>query len=221
MRLSSLRAVAAGPSAAGPAWRCAPPAARAHGPVALARRRVGASAGKKDKDPSAAVPLKPPHPGYQEEHDVSHEAFMRAFKGSHPVAASVPGLQEYAAALLHRRRYIPSSAKAGVDPLDHMFAEADRDGDGVLSAAEVAAALRSRGVGASADVVGRFVRCARDASGASPPPGPPSSETIKRGEFAAFVLAMASADMHHHGPAAKASSGGGGAGGKGGGSAPP
>lgn len=126
---------------------------------------------------------------------------MRAFTASHPVAASVPGLQAFAAALLDRRRSIPSAAYP--DPLDHVFSEADTDSDDLLSASEVAAALKSRGVDASPEIVGRYIRCARDAAGEPHPEGELADETIARKSFAAFVLAMASADLHHHGPAAK------------------
>lgn len=164
-------------------------------PPPLLLARAGGAGGSGGSTP--ARPLKPAYPGLQEEVDVSHQAFMQAFQGSHPIAA-VPGLQEFAAALLDRRRSIPSSAYA--DPLDHVFAEADGDNDGKLSAEEVSAALRSRGVDASPEIVGRYIRCARDAAGSAHPPGAVSAETIERREFPAFVLAMASADMHHHGP---------------------
>jgi hypothetical protein len=128
---------------------------------------------------------------------------MLAFTASHPVAASVPGLQEFAAALLDRRRSIPSAAHS--DPLDNVFLEADADGDGLLSAEEVSRALQSRGVDASADIVGRYIRCARDAPGAAAPAAATAAaEKVRREEFAAFVLAMASADLHHHGPSAAA-----------------
>lgn len=180
----------------------APPAPRTATVLlrAAASSGGGAGAGGARSPSPAPRPSPPPYPSWQEEHDVSHEAFLRAFKASHPVAAAVPGLQEFAAALLERRRSIPSTSYP--DPLAHVFAEADADGDGLLSAAEVSAALRSRGVDASPEIVGRYIRCARDAAGAPHPEGGAADERVARGEFPAFVLAMASADLHHHGPSA-------------------
>jgi hypothetical protein len=122
---------------------------------------------------------------------------MKAFTAAHPIAA-VPGLQEFAAALLDRRRNIPSAAHP--DVLDNVFAEADLDSDGFLSAAEVSAALKSRGVDASPEIVGRYIRCARDADADKKRGGDAADEAVGRREFPAFVLAMASADLHHHGP---------------------
>jgi hypothetical protein len=196
---------ASSPCAARLSFRLAPPLP----PVPSRALRVVAAASS-SSDPSPSRPKKnlagaPAYPGYKEEHDVSHEAFMRAFTASHPVGA-VPGLQEFAAALLDRRRSIPSAAHS--DPLDQVFLEADSDGDGLLSAEEVSAALRSRGVDASAEIIGRYIRCARDEKGAPPASGAATAarEAVRREEFPAFVLAMASADMHHHGPPSAAAS---------------
>jgi hypothetical protein len=54
-----------------------------------------------------------------------------------------------------RRRRIPSATYA--DPLDHIFTEFDADGDGHLTAAEIAAALQSRSVKATKVQVQEFI----------------------------------------------------------------
>lgn len=54
-----------------------------------------------------------------------------------------------------RRRRIPSQTYN--DALDHIFNEFDIDSDGHLTAVEIAQALQSRGVDASADVVQEFI----------------------------------------------------------------
>lgn len=55
-----------------------------------------------------------------------------------------------------RRRRIPSTTYN--DPLDHIFTEFDRDGDGHLTSEEVAGALRSRSVEVTPDQVMEFIR---------------------------------------------------------------
>lgn len=59
------------------------------------------------------------------------------------------------AQIWERRRRIPSTTYN--DPLDHIFAEFDEDGDGHLTAEEVAKALQSRGVQADAATVQHFI----------------------------------------------------------------
>lgn len=59
------------------------------------------------------------HTGVEEEYDVSHSAFHKAFEDAKPAAAQVPGLQEFAAAIWDRRKQIPSRQ----DPLLHIFDE--------------------------------------------------------------------------------------------------
>ena len=54
-----------------------------------------------------------------------------------------------------RRRRIPSQTYN--DPLDHIFTEFDSDGDGHLTAEEIASALQSRGVKATPDLVQEFI----------------------------------------------------------------
>lgn len=63
--------------------------------------------------------------GYEEELEMSHEAFHRAFAESKlDSPLLVPGLQEFAAALYQRRRFVTS----GRDPLLHIFDEVGRGG---------------------------------------------------------------------------------------------
>jgi hypothetical protein len=61
-----------------------------------------------------------------------------------------------------RRRHIPSQTYS--DPLDHVFTEFDTDDDDKLSASEVTAALRSRGVEAEERLIARFIECELRAS---------------------------------------------------------
>lgn len=122
------------------------------------------------------------YPGPAEEKEVSHEAFMHAFSAAKP-AARIPGLQQFAAAIWERRRRIPSTTYN--DPLDHIFTEFDEDGDGHLTADEVAKALQSRGVQADAATVQHFI----DAADAN------SNGQVERQEFASFIFHLAQADM--------------------------
>jgi len=62
--------------------------------------------------------------GSEEEYDVSHSAFHRAFEDAKPAPAKVPGLQEFAAAIYERRRLIASSH----DPLMQIFDEVGAGG---------------------------------------------------------------------------------------------
>ncbi|CAD7701223.1 unnamed protein product [Ostreobium quekettii] len=84
-----------------------------------------------------------------------------------PSFAQVPGLREFAAALQTRRRHIPSQTYA--DPLMRLFDEFDTDHDGRLTAAEVAAALKSRQVDLSEDLAQLYID---GAHGLWPPFGP-------------------------------------------------
>jgi len=122
------------------------------------------------------------YPGYQEEKEVSHEAFLHAFEASKP-AARIPGLQQFAAAVWERRRRIPSQTYN--DPLDHIFTEFDSDGDGHLTAEEIATALQSRGVKATPDLVQEFIDAA-DTDG---------NGTVERNEWPNFIFHMANADL--------------------------
>lgn len=123
------------------------------------------------------------HPGPQEEKNEAHEAFMHAFEASKPLAAAIPGLQQFAASIWERRRRIPSTTYN--DPLDHIFTEFDENGDGHLTAEEIARALRSRGVEATPEQVQLYIE-ATDSN---------ENGTVERSEFADFVFHMAVADL--------------------------
>jgi hypothetical protein len=73
---------------------------------------------------------------------------------THPTSAGRPCAAN-AAQIWERRRRIPSATFN--DPLDHIFTEFDEDGDGHLTAVEIAHALRSRGVDADEKQVQEFI----------------------------------------------------------------
>jgi len=89
----------------------------------------------------------------------------------------------FAAAVWERRRRIPSQTYN--DPLDHIFTEFDSDGDGHLTAEEIATALQSRGVKATPDLVQEFIDAA-DTDG---------NGTVERNEWPNFIFHMANADL--------------------------
>ncbi|KAF8073112.1 PRFB1 [Scenedesmus sp. PABB004] len=122
-------------------------------------------------------------PGPAEEKESAHEAFLHAFEAAKPVTLRMPGLQQFAAAIWERRRRIPSTTYN--DPLDHIFTEFDEDGDGSLTAAEVAHALQSRDVKATPEQVQEFI----DAIDVN------KNGTVERSEFADFIFHMAVADL--------------------------
>lgn len=83
-----------------------------------------------------------------------------------------------------RRRRIPSQTYN--DPLDHIFTEFDEDGDGHLTADEIASALQSRGVQADTHQIQDFIDAIDlDHNG-----------TVERSEFADFIFHLAVADLH-------------------------
>eukprot|EP00798_Chlamydomonas_sp_ICE-L_P016931 gene16931-23201_t len=97
----------------------------------------------------------------------------------------VPGLQEFAAAVMQRRRAIPSPTFK--DPLLHMFDEFDADNDGILSANEIASALRSYGVDVHTDQVQQYISMFEESK----------ALTISRNKFPEFVYSMSIADLNH------------------------
>eukprot|EP00887_Chlorella_sp_A99_P006502 scaffold3.g6502.t1 len=119
----------------------------------------------------------------EEDKEVAHAAYMHAFQESAPAQARIPGMQEFAGALLARQR-IPSQQYT--DPLQHIFNEFDEDHTGYLSAHEVAAALRSRQVQISDEQAQMFI----DAVDAD-------THRINVAEFRELILHMAAADLHH------------------------
>eukprot|EP00775_Hariotina_reticulata_P011035 gene11035-11190_t len=126
-------------------------------------------------------------PGPQEEKAEAHEAFLHAFEASRPIAAAIPGLQQFAAGVWERRRRIPSTTYN--DPLDHIFTEFDEDGDGHLTAEEISKALRSRGVEASPDQVQLYIQATDDNN----------NGMVERSEFTNFIFQMAVADLKRMG----------------------
>lgn len=171
---AAARRAVAGASCAAARPAVAVPSARRAG-VAVAP----ALAARGNVHPDPSTPL---YPGFQEEKDVSHEAFMHAMEAARPRAMRLPGMQEFAASLWGRRK-IPSQTYT--DPLDHIFTEFDTDNDGKLTAREVAAALNSRGVDATEEQVQMFI----DASDSD------DDGLVGRNEFSSFIFHMASADV--------------------------
>lgn len=74
-------------------------------------------------------------------------------------AERIEGLQEFAAAVWERRKRIPSASYN--DPLRRLFGEFDKDGDGHLTAEEIAYALQSRGVKLTPEVAQKYIDGAR------------------------------------------------------------
>lgn len=97
-------------------------------------------------------------PTPEEDKEVMHEAFLHAFEISRPEQCRIPGMQEFASAILAREK-IPSQQYS--DPLGHIFDEVDSNGDSVLSASEVGEALRSHDIEITDDQVAMFMRAMR------------------------------------------------------------
>jgi len=108
---------------------------------------------------------------------------MHALESAKPVKLRMPGMQQFAAAIWERRRRIPSATFN--DPLDHIFTEFDEDGDGHLTAVEIAHALQSRGVEADEKQVQEFIN-AIDTN---------DNGTVERSEFANFIFHLAVAEL--------------------------
>lgn len=114
---------------------------------------------------------------------MSHSAFMHAMEATQNPSMRAPGLQEFAAAIWERRRRIPSQTYN--DPLQHIFTEFDHDSDGHLTAAEVAAALSSRGVQVTEAQVQMYIEAVDNNN----------NHTVERGEFADLIFSMATASL--------------------------
>lgn len=124
-----------------------------------------------------------PIPGPEEDREVAHSAYLHAFQEAQPERARVPGMQEFASAILARSK-IPSQQYS--DPLLHIFQEFDTNNDGCLTASEVGQALRSRDVHVTDEQVEMFI----DAVDLT------HSHTVQASEFRDLVLHMAAADLH-------------------------
>lgn len=150
----------------------------------LKRSKVVMFSQDKSSTPNTAVPKASPIPDIDEDREVMHASFLKAFEGAQPERAHIAGMMEFAGAILSRAK-IPSQQY--VDPLMHIFDEFDRDKDGSLSAKEVAAALRSRGVEISDDQAAMFISVI-DLN---------DNSTVERSEFRDLILHMAAADLHN------------------------
>ena len=135
--------------------------------------------------PGAAIPTP------DEDKEVAHEAFLHAFEMSRPETCRIPGMQEFAAAILARER-IPSQQYS--DPLGHIFEEFDSDGNLVLSAAEVGHALRSRDVEITDEQVAMFIDACLESSDEE---GMDHNDVrgVKKDEFRDLIVHMAAADF--------------------------
>lgn len=94
-------------------------------------------------------------PNEAEDLVVSRTSFVKAYMEAQYNAERIEGLQEFAAAVWERRKRIPSTSYN--DPLRRIFFEFDKDGDGHLSADEVASALQSRGVQLTGEVAQKYI----------------------------------------------------------------
>lgn len=118
------------------------------------------------------------------------QSFKQAFQNSAPpiipgdvAGIALNGIQQFAAAIWDRQRNIPSQGQKA--PLERIFDAFDVDRDGHLSPAEVAAALRSRGVDITEATARKFVE-ASDTD---------NNETVERYQFSTLIILMASADL--------------------------
>ena len=156
-------------------------------------------------------------PTPDEDAEVMHDAFMKAFSATKPQSLRIRGMQELAGSVRRRgsegavaaappqgaapaspphpapsaappaaqilaRQRIPSQQYS--DPLAHIFSEFDRDGDGFLTAHEVAAALRSRDVEISDEQAALFVDAVNP------------EHRVPRAAWRDLLLHMAAADLH-------------------------
>ncbi|KAF6259031.1 hypothetical protein COO60DRAFT_1062491 [Scenedesmus sp. NREL 46B-D3] len=87
------------------------------------------------------------------------------------------------AQIWERRRRIPSTTYN--DPLDHIFTEFDKDGDGHLTSEEIAVALNSRSVEITPAQIKEFIRAADENN----------NGTVERAEFPQLIFHMAIADL--------------------------
>lgn len=142
-------------------------------------------------------------PTPEEDKEVMHEAFLHAFEISRPEQCRIPGMQEFASAILAREK-IPSQQYS--DPLGHIFDEVDANGDAVLSASEVGQALRSHDVEITDDQVSMFMK-ALNVLGSSSSSDATSSKkgasrertngevSVEKKDFRDLIVHMAAADF--------------------------
>ncbi|KAK9839904.1 hypothetical protein WJX74_000170 [Apatococcus lobatus] len=145
------------------------------------RRRTGPIS---QAEPAHAQPSGTSLPEDDDE-NIIRDAFMKSYQEAQPCQVRIPGMQDFAAAVWNRYRSIPSSRRTGGSSLDTLFDEFDKDGDGHLTAAEIASALNSRGVLITEQEAAMFIK-ACDIN---------SNETVERYEWPDFVWSMAAADL--------------------------
>lgn len=130
-------------------------------------------------------------PTPEEDKEVMHEAFLHAFEISRPEQCRIPGMQEFASAILAREK-IPSQQYS--DPLGHIFDEVDANGDCVLSASEVGQALRSHDIEITDDQVAMFMKAMKRLGGGSPVEEE-SQVCVEKKDFRDLIVHMAAADF--------------------------
>lgn len=134
-------------------------------------------------------------PTPEEDKEVMHEAFLHAFEISRPEQCRIPGMQEFASAILAREK-IPSQQYS--DPLGHIFDEVDSNGDSRLSAREVGQALRSHDIEITDDQVSMFMKALRRVRGkenASPSSSSEEDVCVEKKDFRDLIVHMAAADF--------------------------
>ena len=130
-------------------------------------------------------------PTPEEDKEVMHEAFLHAFEISRPEQCRIPGMQEFASAILAREK-IPSQQYS--DPLGHIFDEVDANGDCVLSASEVGQALRSHDIEITDDQVAMFMKAMKRLGGGSSVEEE-SQVCVEKKDFRDLIVHMAAADF--------------------------
>lgn len=131
-------------------------------------------------------------PTPEEDKEVMHEAFLHAFEISRPEQCRIPGMQEFASAILAREK-IPSQQYS--DPLGHIFDEVDANGDCVLSASEVGQALRSHDIEITDDQVAMFMKAMKRLSGGSSDDDIQDQVSVEKKDFRDLIVHMAAADF--------------------------
>jgi len=119
-----------------------------------------------------------------------HEAFLHAFEISRPEQCRIPGMQEFASAILAREK-IPSQQYS--DPLGHIFDEVDLNGDLKLSACEVGQALRSHDIEITDEQVSMFMKALIRLRGENA--SHEEGVCVEKKDFRDLIVHMAAADF--------------------------
>lgn len=147
-------------------------------PSAVRRATPVLSSRQKPSTPGTCIP------SFGEDKEAACTSFHKAFGDSLPEATRIPGLQAFAGAIWERQRRIPSTTYN--DPLGKIFNEFDADGDGHLTAQEIADALLSNNVKITPAQVQVFI----DSVDVN------QNKTIERAEFPDLIFHMATADLN-------------------------